>query len=97
MRKTRQSSWQPVIVEWIDAQTHNGDYKFDEIKFDCPLRRTMGFLVLSTREVVAVAGTDDRGNAVYNNCADVTVIPRGMVQKIIRLKEEKRRAATQAA
>lgn len=93
---TRKAAWQPVIVEWLDAQTHQGDYKWEDIKFDLPLRRSMGFLILSTKDAVAIAGTDDRQSALYCSCADITVIPRGMVQKIVFLKEE-RRAATKAA
>lgn len=83
----------PVIVVWVDAESHAGDYELEEVvKHPLPVRRSIGFLVRKTRAEITLVGTDDRfaKGVEKEMIGDALRVPMGMVQKIVYLREDPR-------
>jgi len=74
-----------VLVEWLDAYTHDSGWKsLKSLRKQEPvLVRTLGFLVKDAPDYITVAAShvphDDHGDG------DV-IIPRGMVRSIVEVK-----------
>lgn len=75
-----------VAVHWTDARSVFDQMTFPEAQaLGLVTRVTSGFLVREDGDVVTVAHTlDPAGKGEEDAVADVTVIPRGWVQEIVR-------------
>jgi hypothetical protein len=75
-RKPRR--WDLIEVVWVDAWSSHGQFTIAEaLKFEAVARKSVGYFVHSTPEILVIAGTDDRGDkqAADSVLADITVIP----------------------
>ena len=77
-----------VCVEWEDAGFISGYYdKKDKEKFVPVKTKTAGFLVKSDRKAIVISHDrfyDEEGKVEDER--HITVIPRGMIRKVIELK-----------
>ena len=76
-----------VIVHWTDARSMFDQMSIEEAaSLGLVRRQTSGFLIREDADVVTVAHTLDPAEAPgeKDSCADVTVIPRGWVNEIVR-------------
>lgn len=76
-----------VIVTWLDAYTEAssqyGSAKEALEAYRPCVRKTIGYFVGMTKQVVAVATDDDRSfDARLQNCGGISYIPRNIVQEI---------------
>lgn len=91
------AQWEPVIVTWHDAylSTKNTAKEFTKHKIEPCVRRTIGFMIHDDNDNIVVAGEDDRGALdaldTIQDCDTVTVIPRGMVVRVVELTERRGR------
>ena len=78
---------EPVEVEWIDAQTWNGEAeKVEVIKELKPyLSKTCGYLLFEDKERIIISFL----NFGEGRSKHFQMIPKGMVKKITKLKEVK--------
>lgn len=70
--------WDLVEVVWADAWSSHGQFTWAEaLKFEVVARKSVGYFVHQTPEILVIAGTDDRGDkqALESVLADITVIP----------------------
>ena len=79
MKKFR-CPYKRVTVYWLDASTHSGWREPDSIDDTFEIVTT-GYLLSESKICVKIAGSV----ASTGQVADVTVVPRGMLQKIVRL------------
>jgi hypothetical protein len=82
--------WDLVEVLWADAWSSHGQFTIAEaLKFEVVSRKTVGYFVLQTPEVLVIAGTDDRGDkqAIESVLADITVIPMPWASTITVLQK----------
>ena len=76
-----------VKIIWEDAQTLDGFISHDEaMKTDFVLTETVGFLVGEDKKKVVVSFINF-GDGITKY---FQIIPKGMVKKIIKLKEQRR-------
>jgi hypothetical protein len=78
MSARKPKRWDLVEVIWADAWSSHGQYTIAEaLKFEVVSRKTVGYFVNQTPEILVIAGTDDRGDkqAQESVLADITVIP----------------------
>ncbi|MDE2098148.1 MAG: hypothetical protein KGL39_12915 [Patescibacteria group bacterium] len=61
-----------------------------------PLRRSIGFLARNTKTHVTIVGTDDRYSKGVERemIGDALRIPKGIIENVITLKEDKRAVAS---
>ena len=79
-----------VIVAWTDARSVFDQMSIEEAEaLGLVRRQTAGFLVHDDADVVTVAHTFDPAEAPgeKDSVADVTVIPRGWVNEIVRQRK----------
>ncbi len=87
--------WDPIVVTWRDAFSSDkrNSKEFIKHKIDPCIRRTVGFLIHQDSDNVVVAGEDDREAMetldTTDDCESVTVIPTGMVVKIVEMTERR--------
>jgi hypothetical protein len=79
-----------VCIEWDDASFNSGYYdKKDNSRFEPIKTKTAGFVVKSNRKYIIVSQ-----DHFYNEKGEIederhiTTIPRGVIRKIVKLKEE---------
>lgn len=85
-------TWDLVLVTWDDAFYRGEACLSATVKAECVYRVTVGFVVKRTAKHLILASTDDRLVDANNpdrthDCDDVNQLPRGMIQKIIRLRK----------
>jgi hypothetical protein len=74
-----------VLVEWLDAYTHDSGWKsIKSVRKQGPvLVRSIGFLVKEADDHVTVAASHV---PLDDHCDGDCVIPRGMIKSIVELK-----------
>lgn len=94
--------WPAVIVVWEDAESFSLDHDLADVeKHPLPLRRSIGFLARNGKTHITIVGTDDRfaedskGEAAgVEFIGDALRIPKGMVRRLVPLKEDKAHAVS---
>jgi hypothetical protein len=82
-----------VEVEWIDARSLYTNLRLSSARqVKLLVRHTIGYLVLEADDRIIVAGLYDHAEpGDEEDCVeDITVIPRGWVQKMRRLAPERK-------
>lgn len=78
----------PVEVEWIDAQSSLDLYSFEELKNlgmqDLHITRSCGYLIHEDKDKIILSFM----NFGEDMCKHHQIIPKGMIKKIIKLKED---------
>jgi hypothetical protein len=85
-----------VEVHWLDAIIYTDCWAFDDVEKKAKLcqRRTAGYLLyenLDGKTVIAGTIDPDNTNSDHPGVADVTVIPSGWVEKIVRKQNAPRK------
>jgi hypothetical protein len=89
------NAWPPVIIVWVDAESHTLDNDMREVEANpLPERRSIGFLARNTKTHVTIVGTDDRYSKGVERemVGDALRIPKGVIKMVVPLKEDKRHA-----
>jgi hypothetical protein len=85
MSKKTAEPMKVVLVEWLDAYTHDSGWKsIKSVKKQGPvLVRTVGFLVKEAEDHVTVAASHVPHD---DHCDGDVIVPRGMIKSIVELK-----------
>lgn len=86
---SKNESFDPVIVEWEDAQTTMDSFEIEKIldnKIDPIITKSCGFLMREDKNYVVISSM-----IFYEHAKHHQIIPRSLVKKIIYLKQIKRR------
>lgn len=75
----------PVLVEWGDAWIDSDISEYEELEFEPMLTYTIGFLISDTPAGVMLSY--EHWPEAEHDVSYPTFIPRGMIRRVILLKE----------
>lgn len=88
-RLMKLNKWQAIIVEWEDASgTYEGRNSSEFASSYVPyIRRSIGFFLNYSDSGIFLCDTDDRKIPSHEDCENITVIPKGMIRRVLELSD----------